>query len=85
MRALILILLLAGCSSTKPAVEVRTVEVPVIRVEKCVETAKVPRKPGALGKRPTVIRAAVDTLLAKVREWELYGDRADVVLRGCAG
>jgi hypothetical protein len=84
-RIILAALLVSGCATKPPAVEVRTVQVPVIRVERCLAVADVPRKPGALPKRPKDIRAALDVALAKVLEWQGYGERTDAVLRGCAG
>ena len=85
MRSIILCLALAGCASAPPAVDVRTVRVPVVRVEKCLAPADVPKRPGALPKRPSTISAALDVAVAKILEWQNYGDRADAVLKGCAG
>lgn len=85
MKALILLALLAGCATTAPAVRVETIEVPVIRVEKCVAASDVPTRPSALPPRPNDIRAALDLAVAKVLEWTSYGEKADPVLRGCAG
>lgn len=82
--ALVPVLLLAACAHSEPAVDVRTVEVPVIRVDKCVATKDIPARPAPLPKRPKSISAAVDLLLAKVRSWELWGDKVDPLLRGCA-
>lgn len=81
----IALLALAGCAGKPlPAVEVRTVEVPVLRVEKCIAKADVPAKPAALPKRPQAIGKALDVAVAKVLEWQTYGDRADAVMKGCA-
>lgn len=84
MKALILLVLLAGCASATPAVRVETVEVPVIRVEKCVAASDIPARPAALPPRPEDIRAALDLAYAKVLEWVGYGERAEAVLQGCA-
>lgn len=75
---------LAGCASPQPGVEVRTVEVPVIRVERCIAESDIPRRPSNLPKRPSSISAALDLAYAKVLEWQSYGARADGALRGCA-
>lgn len=79
-----MILCAAACSHTQPAVEVRTVEVPVIRVEHCLAAADVPRKPSALPKRPATMRAALDIAFAKVLELTSYAEKADALLQGCA-
>lgn len=80
-----MIVALAGCATKPPAVEVRTVQAPVIRVEKCVSPSDVPKRPDPLPKRPATISAALDIAVAKVLEWQIYGDRASAVLKGCAG
>lgn len=85
-RVVMLAFVLAGCAGKPPpAVDVRTVEVPVVRVEKCLEVADLPRRPAALPKRPATIGAALDVAVAKILEWQTYGDRADAVMKGCAG
>jgi hypothetical protein len=80
------LVLLAGCATPKtPGIEVRTVETVVTRVEKCIAEADIPSRPRALPKRPSKdARVLADLLLAKVRSWELYGDKVDPVLKGCA-
>lgn len=83
-RIILIALALAGCSTKPPAVEVRTVEVPVIRVEQCVARKDIPTKPGALPKRPKGISAALDIAVAKVLELQTYADKADALIRGCA-
>lgn len=84
--AIVAAVLVAGCSTPEPGIEIRTVETVVTRVEKCVATTDIPKRPADLGKRPTSdARMLADLLLAKVRSWELYGDKADAVLTGCAG
>ena len=86
MQIAIAAALLAGCAGkAPPAVEVRTVEVPVVRVEKCIAKRDIPTKPGPLPKRPKAISQALDVAVAKVLEWQSYGDRADAVMKGCAG
>lgn len=83
--AILACVMLAGCSTAQPAIEVRTVDVPVLRVEKCVTGSDIPKRPSDLPKRPASISAALDLTYAKVLEWQGYGARADAVLRGCAG
>lgn len=80
-------IILAGCAHKQaPGVEIRTVETVVTRVDKCVAAGDIPKRPGALPRRPSSdARVLADILLAKVRSWELYGDKADAVLTGCAG
>lgn len=84
-RIVLLCLCLAGCATKPPAVEVRTVEVPVLRIEKCVAEKDIPRKPGPLPKRPKTISSALDVAVAKILEMQTYADKADALLRGCAG
>ena len=84
-RIVILPLLLAGCAhKVQPAIEVRTVEVPVIRVEKCIALADIPKVPADLPKRPPGISAALDIAVAKVLELQTYVSKADPLLKGCA-
>lgn len=80
------VVLLAGCSTPERGVEIRTVETVVTRVEKCVAPADIPKRPAALPRRPSNdARVLADILLGKVRAWELFGDKADAVLKGCSG
>lgn len=83
--SLILFVALAGCATKPPAVDIRTVQVPVIRVEKCIAPGDVPKRPGPLPKRPATISAALDIAVAKVLEMTSYAEKADALLRGCAG
>ncbi len=83
-RLIVLCLALAGCASVPPAVEVRTVKVPVIRVEHCLTPGDVPKRPGSLPKRPASISAALDVAVAHILAWQSYGEKADAVLKGCA-
>lgn len=84
-RIVVLALLLAGCAHKQPGIEVNTVEVPVIRVEKCLAAGDIPKRPADLPKRPANISSALDVAVAKVLEWMSYGAKADAVMRGCAG
>ncbi len=79
------LLLLAGCAAKEPAVEIRTVSVPVVRVEKCVTEKDIPKVPAALPKRPKSISNALDLAVAKVLEFQKYSVKADAVMKGCAG
>lgn len=79
------VVLLAGCATKQPAIQVRTVEVPVIRVEKCVREADLPVRPGRLATpRPKNASRALDLAVAKVMAWERYGGEASALLKGCA-
>lgn len=84
-RTLILSALLAGCAHDQAGIDVRTVEVPVIRVERCIAAGDIPVPPADLPTRPANISAALDLAVAKVFEWQTYGAKAGAVLRGCAG
>ena len=76
------LILLSACAS-KPAIEVRTVRVEVPVPVACIAVADVPERPGPLPPRPEDARQALDLAVAKVLEWQGYGEKADAVLRGC--
>lgn len=84
--ALSLAFLAVGCSTPKePGIEVRTVEVPVIRVTSCLQEKDIPAKPRGLpARRPKSISAALDVAVAAALEGQNYADKADALLRGCA-
>lgn len=83
--ALVSVVLLAACQTAQPAVEVRTVEVPVIRVQRCIDPATIPNRPAKLqSPRPPDARRALDLAVAKVMQWERYGGEAHVLMNGCA-
>lgn len=85
MSLLAIPVLLAACGSTPRGVEVRTIEVPVLRVEKCLSPPLIPVQPGKLpSPRPENVSRALDLSVAKVLQWEQYGGKADALLRGCA-
>lgn len=78
--------LLAACNTAQSGVEIRTVEVPVLRVEKCVKTTDIPQRPARLATpRPNNASRALDLAVAKVMQWERYGGEAHALLNGCAG
>ena len=77
-------LALSGCATAQRGIEVRTVEVPVLRVETCIDEADIPRRPGPLPRRPASAVAALDIAIAKLLEWTSYGEKADALLKGCA-
>ena len=83
-KIVFLALLAAGCKHQEPAVEIRTVEVPVVRVTSCMDAKDIPAKPGPLPRRPGSISAALDVAVAKVLELTSYAEKADAVMRGCA-
>lgn len=79
-------LALAGCASSQPGIDVRTVEVPVVRVEKCIAAEDVPETPPWLGRRKSRdARVLADILLARVFEWQVYGKKVEAVMKGCTG
>lgn len=84
--ALLAASLLSSCATPPPpAVQVRKVEVPVLRTEKCIEAKDIPAKPAGLPKpRPKAIGSALDIAVAKVLELLSYANKADALLRGCA-
>lgn len=83
--ALALLVTLAACSTPQPGIEVRTVEVPVIRTQKCLDAANVPQRPAKLqSPRPPNASRALDLAVSKVMQWERYGGEAHVLLNGCA-
>ncbi len=85
-RVVLIALAVSGCATRPPAVEVRTVEVPVIRAEKCVAEKDIPKRPAGLpSPRPKNITSALDVAVAKVLELTSYAEKADALLRGCAG
>lgn len=76
------LILLSACAS-KPAIEVRTVEVLKPVPVACVAAVDIPERPGPLPPRPEDARQALDLAVAKVLEWQGYGERASAVLAGC--
>lgn len=88
MRKILVIaaaLAVTACSSPEPGIDVRTVEVPVIRVTTCLQEKDIPKKPTGLpARRPKSISQALDVAVAKVLEGQNYADKADALLRGCA-
>ena len=84
MRALLLVILLAGCSTTQPAVEVRTVE--VVREVQRPCAAVAPVRPAPVGKLPANAVDAVLMLAAKLLTWSGpggYADRAEDAIESC--
>ena len=76
-------LALGGCATRQPAIEIRTVEVPVLRVETCFEKADLPKVPSGLPKRPSTVSSALDVAVAKVIEFQGYAAKADALLNIC--
>lgn len=83
-KIIVLALLLGGCAHKEPAIEVRTVEVPVVRVEHCIAAKDIPARPSPLPKRPKHISSALDIAVAKILELQSYAEKADALLKGCA-
>lgn len=82
---LIAIMLPGGCVSGDGAnLNVQHVPVYLDRPVACVPADKIPARPGALPARPADARQGEAVAVAKVREWEGYGDHADPLLRACA-
>jgi hypothetical protein len=82
-RAIILAVLLAGCST--PAVKERVVEVKVPVAVQPIKPEQIPALPKPLTKRPASTSAALDLALAKVCEFVGYALKADPLLRVSAG
>ena len=77
-------LALSACAARQPAVEIRTVEVPVLRVETCFNASDLPKVPSGLPKRPSTVSSALDVAIAKVIELQGYAAKADALLKICA-
>lgn len=78
-------LLLASCATTKdPGIKVEYIEKPVIQVQSCVKASDVPDRPARLASPPDNLERALSLALAKVSEWTRYGNKADVILKGCS-
>ncbi len=76
-------LLLCGCT-TRYGTKVETIEVPVLRVEKCVKKEDIPTRPDQLGELPSNLETAMRIALAKIADWKAYGNQVDLGLQGCA-
>lgn len=82
---LIVIMLPGGCVSGDGAhLNVQHEPVYLDRPVACVPAGNIPTKPGALPPRPRDARQGEAVAVAKVREWEGYGDHADPLLQACA-
>lgn len=85
MRGLVfsLVFLLAACMP-KPGIEIRTVEKPVLVIEKCIKKEDAPVLPSPLQKPiPSDLETALSVALAKVSEWTRYGAEASTIINGC--
>lgn len=79
------VMLQGGCVSTDQAVpNVSYKPVMIDHPVPCVPADKKPIKPGPLGAHPGDARPGEALALAKVREWEIYGDHAQPLLDACA-
>lgn len=84
-KFLLIPLALAACTTTREGgIKVEYVEKPVIQVQPCVKAADVPERPARLSSPPDNIERALAVALAKVSEWTRYGNKADVILKGCS-
>lgn len=76
-------LILGGCQTTEPGIEVRTVEVPV--PQPCLPADQIPAEPGTVGHLLNGAAAHDLTIVAEsallLREW---GQRMHTALTACA-
>lgn len=84
MRGIAFSLLLLGGCTTTPGIRVERVEVPIVTVEKCIQKKDIPAKPSSLEKMPFSLEVATRLSLAKLAEWQAYGNKVDPILKGCA-
>lgn len=76
---------LTACATPEPAIQVRTVEVPVIEQVPC--PAEVPTRPDPLGELPADANAALAKALSVLALWSgpgMFGDRAESYFAVCA-
>lgn len=79
-----LLLILAACSTTKPAVRIETVTVEKPVAVSCVKRDQIPNEPAATGILPPDARQAADLLAAKLIEVRNWGRRLFGIATGCA-
>lgn len=76
---------LAACAATpKPAIEIRTVEVPIEIAKAC--PAIPPERPEPLGALPDSLEPALAKVIAKLAEYSgngKYADRAEAYFAAC--
>lgn len=79
------LVMLAGCSTTQPAIRTQIVEKPVIQVQKCVKAEDVPSRPRPLAQevKPSDLETALSVALAKISEWTRYGNKTDEIMKNC--
>lgn len=79
------LILLAGCAHEVPGIRTQIVEKPVLVVQKCIKKEDVPVKPHTLKEAgtPTDLESALSLSLAKVTEWERYGNKTDEIFKNC--
>jgi len=79
------VLVLAGCATPKPAIEIRTVEVPVVEQRPC--PVQIPKRPDPLARPlPSDANELARLLAAKLDEWAGaggYGEQAEAALKRC--
>lgn len=81
-----LTLLLAGCSATVPprvVTEVKTVEVQVPVRAPCLSAEEIPARPPRVMRPDADIRGLAAGAVAELREWDIYGAKADALMRSC--
>lgn len=78
-------LCLAACSTpSTPGIKVEYIDRPVVQVQPCVKASDVPTRPSRLASPPDNLERALSLALAKVSEWTRYGNKSDVILKGCS-
>ncbi|WP_299327666.1 hypothetical protein [Parasphingopyxis sp.] len=84
MRWIIFSLLFAGCAGT-PAIQVRTVEIPVVELRHCLSTDDIPATPEPFDRGDeTDARNLLALATANLREWRQYGVESQATMRRCA-
>lgn len=77
-------LFLAACTPTS-GIEVRTVEVPVIRTVNCLSFSDWPNEPAPLSlmERPKESARALDIAVATILKWESHGAKTRALASAC--
>ena len=80
-----LTLLIAGCSTPpKVVTEVRTVEVQVPVRTACIAPAEIPPHPIRAMRPEADVRGLAAGAVVELRAWEIYYERVNILLAGCA-
>jgi hypothetical protein len=74
---------LAACAGDQGVPNVQYKTVYLDHPVPCVPADQKPTRPGPLGEKPADARQGEAKALAKVREWEGYGDHAQPLLDAC--